>query len=273
MVSNKAKGRIDVLPEPPIQAVLEAGSEGNVRAVERALAILNAFSADQPFMGVAQIQKKTGLSRATVYRLLTTLSAARLVRSEGDPQRFTLDHGVMKFASVWLSTLDAVELARPILRELRETLGETTALFLLRENSRICAVEYKSREAISYSRGLGHAGDITQGATGKAILAAMQDDQVTNVLDTLGCHGLARSKLLEAVGETRRAGYAISFSEIIEGALAISVAFRDHRGDVAGSLGLFGPQPRFPETKIKRCANALMQASEALSSQLGFEPT
>ncbi|MBS2085448.1 helix-turn-helix domain-containing protein, partial [Klebsiella pneumoniae] len=42
----------------------EAGM-ASVRAVDRAIAILQCFSADQPAMSVIDIQKRVGLSRPT----------------------------------------------------------------------------------------------------------------------------------------------------------------------------------------------------------------
>ncbi|MFG1374327.1 IclR family transcriptional regulator [Xanthobacter oligotrophicus] len=246
--------------------------EGTIRAVERAIAVLNAFSIEQPSMSVIEIQKKVGLSRPTLYRLLATLSAARLVRGEGDPQRFSLDHGVMKFANVWLSTLDTVDLARPLLEALRDSSGETTGIFLLNDVTRICALECKSREAISYSRGLGNAGNITEGATGKAILAALPDDRIETVLDKLARSPDHRAQLLEAVRQTRERGYAISYSEIIDGAVAMASAFRNQKGDVVGSVGLFGPLSRFDDGKVEAASRSLMGVSEQLSSKLGFSP-
>lgn len=247
----------------------EEAAEGSVRAVDRAIAILNAFSVDQPSMSVIEIQKKVGLSRPTLYRLLSTLVAARLVRGEGDPQRFRLDHGVMNLANVWLSTLDVVDVARSLIEELRDSTGETAGLFLLRDHTRLCALECKSREVISYSRGMGNAGDISQGATGKAILAALNDHEVESALDAMKLKGDKRASIKTSVADTRERGYAISFSEIIEGAVAIAAPFYDYHGAVAGSVGLFGPQARFSEEKIKAAAGNVISTAASLSERLG----
>src|SRR3954471_15168848 len=109
------------------------GEGGTVRAVDRAIGILQCFTADKPALSVLEIQRRVGLSRPTLYRLLQTLGASGLIRAEGDPQRFRLAHGVMELAHVWLAGLDKVEVARPVLERLREATGETAALFVLRE--------------------------------------------------------------------------------------------------------------------------------------------
>src|SRR6266849_4173336 len=99
-----------------------------VRAVERAIEILQSFSVGKPSMSVVELQKTVRLSRPTLYRLLHTLVAKGLVRADGEPQRFTLDHGVAQLAHVWMSALDASNAAGPIISRLRDQTGETSAL-------------------------------------------------------------------------------------------------------------------------------------------------
>ena len=100
---------------------------GTVRAVERAIEILQAFS-NKSSMSVLEIQKAVGLSRPTLYRILKTLASKGLVRAHDTPQRFSLDYAVGGFAQSWLSGLDIVAAARPILERLHEESKETVGL-------------------------------------------------------------------------------------------------------------------------------------------------
>ena len=125
---------------------------GNVRAVERAIDILECFLPDKPWMSVLEIQRKVPLSRPTLYRLLQTLIAKGLVRSEGDPQRFALDFGIGRLAHNWIAAIDVIALARPILEELRTVTGETAALFVRRGNLRQCVAEVVSPHVLAISR-------------------------------------------------------------------------------------------------------------------------
>ena len=45
----------------------------HVRALERGLAVLRAFSPDHPSLTLAEVARRTGLTRATARRLLITL--------------------------------------------------------------------------------------------------------------------------------------------------------------------------------------------------------
>jgi DNA-binding IclR family transcriptional regulator len=247
----------------------EAGMS-SVRAVDRAIAILQCFSAEQPAMSVIDIQKRVGLSRPTLYRLLHTLAARGLVCSEGDPQRFRLAHGVMKLSHVWLRGLEVVNVARPIVEGLRDQTGETAALFRLQENRGICILECESRHVLSISRGVGDSLEITQGSTGKAMLAFMEPQRRSQLLAHMP-RGAHRLRFEEALAAAKRDGYATSRGEIIGGAVAVSSPFFDHRGSVVGSVGLYGPDARVSDDRLSEFAGLVRDAGRQISALLGFQ--
>ena len=157
----------------------------SVRAVERAIEILEVFTKSKPSMSVLEIQKEVGLSRPTLYRLLETLASKGLIRAHGTPQRFSLDYGVGRLAQSWLSGLDPVAAARLILERLHEETKETVALMTVRDQQSLCVLELPSPHVLAVSRGIGPMGHIARGATGKAILAFMDDKAVESILRTL----------------------------------------------------------------------------------------
>lgn len=240
----------------------------NVRAVDRAVAILQCFSSEKPSMSVVEIQRLVGLSRPTLYRLLETLAATGLIRSEGDPQRFKLAHGVMKLAHVWLSELDVVDIARPIIEGLRNQTGETAALFVLSDELRVCVLELQSRHVLSISRGVGDTGHVSQGASGKAILAFFDDERRAAVTDKLP-DDFARADLVTALAAARRDGYAVSRGEVFAGAVAIAAPYSDFRGQVIGSVGVFGPSARLDDDRLAQSAPLVVAAAQSLSAELG----
>jgi DNA-binding IclR family transcriptional regulator len=246
------------------------GPISTVRAVDRAIAILQCFSADKPAMSVLEIQRRVALSRPTLYRLLQTLAATGLIKAEGDPQRFRLAHGVMKLAHVWLAGLNKVDVARPILDRLREDTGETAALFVLREEKRICVLELESHHALSIARGVGDTGDITLGASGKAILAFLDEPRRDAILDqiTNKARRVELAKILESV---RSRGYATSHGEVFVGAVALAAPIFNHNGEVAGCLGVFGPKARVRDADLAHFARQVVEAAAALSAELGHK--
>jgi len=57
-----------------------ANAEGGVAAVDRAFAILSAFSIEQDCLALAEIARRTGLYKSTILRLIASLEKAGFVR-------------------------------------------------------------------------------------------------------------------------------------------------------------------------------------------------
>jgi DNA-binding IclR family transcriptional regulator len=257
------------LKEPATAEVASTdGAMAGVRAVDRAIAILQCFTPDQPALSVIEIQRRVGLSRPTLYRLLQTLAQRDLIQAQGDPQRFRLSHGVMKLSHVWLKGLEVVTLARPIVEGLRNLTGETAALFKLQEDRGICILECESRHVLSISRGVGDSLSLTRGSTGKAMLAFMEPDRRSEFLSTIP-RGAQRARLEEDVELARKRGYATSSGEIFVGAVAVSAPFFDHRGSIAGSVGIYGPSVRVNEQKMVEYSKLVCKAGQEISVLLG----
>jgi IclR family acetate operon transcriptional repressor len=255
----------DIEEGPP--AAQEKSSEG-VRAVERALDVLSAFAPGESELLVADLLKRVGLSRATLYRLLHTLEKKGFLASSGEPQRFRLGPAAARIAHVWSSSLDLAALARPAMLDAWAYTSETVALFVPRGEMRVCIAEIPSAQPLSFRRGVGYSERLVRGASGRAILAftplppgrleAYAAGTSTDVEWT-------RSQL----ALTRERGFAAGHNELIQGAYAVAVPFFDGHGAVAGSLGVFGPDVRLTEARVHEFGRYLCHLGGQLSAALG----
>lgn len=242
----------------------------SVRAVDRAIDILQCFSPEKPSMSVLDIQERVPtLSRPTLYRLLQTLAARGLVRSSGDPQRFSLDYGVGQLANNWMAGIDPLAAGQPILQHLREQTDETAALFILRGDQRLCVLEMAAPHFLKISRGVGETEHISRGASGKAILAFMSSEQVEPILRAVP-KGIDKKQLLQSLDSIRTEGFAVSRAEVFAGAIAIAAPYFDHTRKVVGSIGVFGPQARLDQSWEKNAIRSVIRSASELSSALGY---
>lgn len=243
----------------------------SVRAVERAIDILDAFSAERPALTITELARHVRLNRPTLYRMLSTLMKRGLVRLSGDPPRYRLDYGAARFAEIWSSSTDAGQSALPFLEPLLQRFDETVALYLRRDNTRICALELPSRQPLSYARGLGHAESLRLGASGIAILAFLPEDELEAILSEER-DATAIKALRRTIAQVRSRGYALSRGHLIVGAQAIAAPVFDRTQVPVAALGLFGPAARFSPERITECAEAVRRAAESLSKALGYAP-
>jgi IclR family transcriptional regulator, acetate operon repressor len=240
----------------------------NVRSIERAIDVLECIASDRRPVSIGEIEKRVKLSRPTLYRILSSLNRRAFVRKDGDPPRYRLDIGAGRLAEAWTNSLEIIPLATPLMQSLVDRFDETVALYLRRGGSRFCVAEIPSRQALSYSRGLGHSGTIFRGASGLAMLAFLNEDDAR---ESIAKHsGIAQKRSFQrTLLKIRELGYSVSSGEFIEGAQAIASPVFDQRGEVVASLGLFGPSVRFPAKRITECASAVRQSASRLSTLLG----
>jgi IclR family transcriptional regulator, acetate operon repressor len=239
-----------------------------VRAIDRAIDVLECFATGRRALSIGEIEKRVRLSRPTLYRILSTLMLRGFVRKDGDPPRYRLDIGIGRLADAWTNSLDIVRLAMPLLQGLLERYDETVALYLRKDNTRLCVAEVPSRQALSYSRGLGYSGSLVRGASGLAILAFLDADHAAQIIAQEHDSGRAQT-LRRKLIDIRRGGYALSGGDFIAGAQAIASPVFDRHGAAIGSLGLFGPSVRFPAKRVLDCARAVKHSASSLSSLLG----
>lgn len=232
----------------------EDNAHKTIRSIERAIDVLSCFDHATPQLSVTDLQKRTGLSRPTLYRILTTLQGRDLIRAFGDPQRFELGHAASRLAANWTGQDDFQRAARPILRRLWDDTDETVALFVVAGNGRkICIEELQSRQALTFTRGTGFTEDLEIGASGKAMLA-FRDPRATGA----------------ELDEVRRTGVCVSEGEIIEGAVAIAAPVFDRNGAVKGSVCIFGPAVRLEGARRTDCIENVRRASQEISAALGY---
>ena len=239
-----------------------------VRAVERALDILKAFSVNDDELSAAQLLERVPLSRPTLYRLLQTLVQSGFVVSSGEPQRFRLGPAVGQLTQVWSSSLNVSALGQAIMQRVWAATQETVALFVPQGAMRLCVAELPSPQALSFKRGVGYQERIVLGASGQVILAHANTsiEAIERYAEGLSLDPIRYAQELRLI---KKRGYATSKNALIEGAVAIAAPFFNSRGQVAGSIAVFGPGARLKDAKVRQFGAVLVKEAAALSQALG----
>jgi DNA-binding IclR family transcriptional regulator len=243
-------------------------AQDSVRAVDRALQILLAFAPGDDGLTVSELARRVDLSRPTLYRLLATLEQSRFLASSGEPQRFRLGSSVARLAHAWNASVNLGTVAQPMMRRVWEETGETVALFVPDGLFRLCVAEMPSPQALSFKRGVGYRERLVLGASGRAILAHMPDalPRLKGFAAGLKIDLKKYPRELAAIGAR---GFAVSRNELIQGAVAVAAPFFAGAGDVAGSIGIFGPSVRLGEPQVEKFGKLLVREAKEVSAALG----
>lgn len=233
----------------PTASDLQDDSTAGVAAVNRALALLGAFSKEHPSFTLTQLADATGLYKSTVLRLAESLELhGYLVRSTTGI--FTLGPTPMRLAALYRSNLHPAEVVMPVLRELMQATSESAALYVRAGNKRLCAYRVTSSRAISDTVQQGELLSLEKGAGGHVLLAFS------------GEIGMQYEKI-------RRQLIAVTLGERDSETAALACPVFGVDQKLEGALSLSGPIQRFTPADIKRMSPNLIMAARAITASLG----
>src|SRR6202453_1785435 len=93
-------------------------------SVRNAARVLRAFSRAGQELGITELSRQLGLGKSTVHRLVTTLTAERLLERGSTPGRYRLGLVLYELGAKVTEHVDLHQAALPVLTTLRHETGE-----------------------------------------------------------------------------------------------------------------------------------------------------
>ncbi len=248
-----------------------------IQAIERAIAVLRAFTNQEPELSVTELSQKLHLPKSTVSRILQTLAQAELVSRNQETGRYRLDVGVLALAENVLGKADLRQIARPYLRALANTLGETASLSVLESNGVVNLELAVGEQRLVMRVGwVGRRMPAHAVSAGKAMLAFLPQQERETFLDLplqpVTEHTITDlERFQRELDEVRRLGYALAMEELEEGLHAISAPIRDRTGRPVAAVSISGPAYRLTVERMRQIAPRVIATANQISRALGFE--
>ncbi len=252
-------------------------SEYNIRAVERALQILECFDDEHPTRGVTDIAEVTGLHKATAFRLITTLVNHGYLERVPERQEYRLG---MQLAALGFQTIRRLDLRRealPYMADLAKQCDEACDLSVFDRGEVLYIEVVLSRHVYAPASAVGLHLPAHATASGKLFLAHLAPDE----LDTLLSRPLAAytprtittpAALRADLALTRERGYGLDEEEYEVGVRAVSAPIRNGSGDLVAVLGMPGPVGRITRERVPDIAGLLVDNAQVISRRLGWAP-
>ncbi len=117
-----------------------------VPGLQRGLQLLAHFTRATPLLTGAELSRRMGLPRASVFRLLQTLEHMGFVQRQGNSNHYKLSIAVLRLGFEYLASMELAEQARPVLEALSATTGLSSHL-----------VVRDAREVVFVAKALGQA--------------------------------------------------------------------------------------------------------------------
>ena len=258
--------------------VSSASSSGGTgtEAADRVADVLTLFAHGPASVGVSEVARELGLSKAVVHRILQSLASRSFVTVNPDTREYRLGPAALALGARALRDVDLRRAARPVLRRLRDDTHETTTLSELVDDRRVYLDQIESRQEVKMTVDLGRPHPLHAGASSRVILAFLPTERIKRIIDgelpALTSDTITSAHALRhELDEVRRRGYATSHNERQLGAASVAAPVFNVESEVVGSLSVCGPASRFDDATTDRFAPLVKAAAEEVSRALGWD--
>ncbi len=247
----------------------------DVAVLGKALAIVESL-VEGKTLGVSELSERTGASKASAFRILSTLERRGYVTKDPASRKYRPGPRLVAIACTLVSGLDLVQGARPVLAALHAEFDETVNLGVLSEGQVLYLDILESSHGLRMAARVGKRDPLHSTALGKAILAWLPADETTGLLPQgrfARCTPrtiTTRPSLERQLVIFRKLGYAVDDEENEPGARCVGVPILDARGHPVAALSVSGPASRLHDATIRRIGRRLLAAASDVATRMGY---
>ena len=243
----------------------------------KVVTVLRSFTADEPLLGVTEIANRVGLHKSSVSRILATFEQEYVVERDAETRRFRLGLGLIAVAGPLLAELEERRVAYPVLRELTEQTGETSALMVWNGTESMCVEQIASHQQIKYATPLGARYQDALSSSVQVFLAQEPEERVRSLLCSgaityPGLDGSSLDAYMARLKEDLRRGWAINYGESSLDEVGVAAPVYDNRGDIVAAVLIPAPRFRGSLERLQSLGEACAAAARRVTIRLGGSP-
>lgn len=255
-----------------VSAGIDAGTTSATRVADVLLLFLDS---NDTSLGVTTIARRLGLSKAVVHRILVSLVSRGLLVPDRGTRRYRLGPAAAAVGARALRELDPRTIALPVLRRLRDATRETTTLSLVVGDWRVYVEQVESPQEIRMLVEIGRRFPMHAGASSKAILAWLPEEDQARLLSLplppLTARTITDVDLLrQELYRIRAEGVATSSGERQAGAASVAAPLLGLDGHAVGAISVCGPVERFGAEQTRSYRALVRDAARDVSGRLGW---
>jgi IclR family pca regulon transcriptional regulator len=261
-------------PTPAASLDVYTGDPNFMTSLARGLIVIQAFTQQSPQMTISQLSVKTGLSRAAVRRCLYTLTKLGFAGAE-DGSRYSLRPRMLTLSHTYTASNTLSTAAQPILERMSAALRESFSVATLDGDDIVYIARTQVNRVMAVDLHIGSRLPAYCTSMGRVLLAYLPTDQIEQYLAraVLTPHTTRTitsvEKLLLALRNVRRTGYALVDQEYEVGLRSLAVPVYSSTGRVVATINLSGNAPRLSVLEMQsRYLTHLRNAANELSAFL-----
>ncbi len=246
-------------------------SHRTIQSVDRALTLVRLLSSEDGEMTLNELAETTRLHKSTVHRLLASMQAVGLVERDPETGRYALGLEVVALSGIVLGRIEVLRIADPHMRNLADVSQETVNLGIRHSNDILNIEQIPGPRLLRSFDWIGKRNPLHLGAAAKALLANLQDDEISTYLATqTEREGLDETAIWDEVAKIRERGIAINDGQLDRDVFAIGAPIFGAAGHVIASLSVAGARVDFTPDRIAFLTTAVLETTATISRQMGY---
>jgi len=246
-----------------------------IRAVERTVDILDAFTLDQPAMTIEQIMRKTRLPRATVYRLLYTLERRGLIRYDRETLEYRLGFHFLQYSNIVASSLNLVKEAEEVLADIHVKTRQTVLMSVLEDGEMVYVFKREIPTGLKFSSSVGERRPLSYGALGRVLLAFQPEERIAEMLSRTFPQYTPQTvtdpaAIRQQLERIRKERVFHEAEQTILGVTAIAAPVFGSDGRAIAAIGLVFPSAQMTDDQKREAADMIRGAARVISERIGY---
>ena len=250
--------------------------KSRVKSLSNGLRLLHIIGKESKSNSLDQLTQKLQISKTACFRLLQTMKDHNFVEQDPSSKRYRLGSQIISLGSVAISRLNLLNIARPHMRLLRDSTGETVNLCILVGQEVVIIERFDAKFLLSSQIRVGSILPADGSACGKAILSYLSETRLREIYNFTE-NGTAQNfdsrqpSSIKEYQEMRYRGFSIINEEIEKGLGSIGCPILNHIGEAIAGMSISFPLSRYSiKDATKSLVPLLKEKCYKISSQLGF---
>jgi IclR family pca regulon transcriptional regulator len=255
------------------------GESSYSQSLERGLAVLSAFGAGRPLLGVSDLARELGLSRSTTHRYVATLASLRYLQQDTPTRKYRLGPRVLDLGFSAINSMELREISVPHLQTLSDETGYTVNVGVLEGTDVLylerCRSARQGQREIDLNLHVGSRLPAYCTSLGKVLLAYLPRDEQTETLARVefvqrGPNTITdRDAFVRELDRVRDSGLAISNEELAYGLRSIAAPVRAQTGEVVAAINLAVHRSMVSLEDLTNLGPTLQRTAAEISEHLG----
>lgn len=244
-----------------------------LQSLDRGMLALKLI-AEKGALSVTELAKEMGVDKSTVSRVLETLRKHDMVQLEKNSRKYHLGFRLMYLGERMASSIEIIDIARPVLMEVSRYLGQSVHLCAYNKASVYVIDQIVSSLPYTMSARIGMIEPLHSSSVGKCILAYRTEQRREEILEDYEMTPYTertitdKDALREELERIRQRGYSLDDEEMFLNVRCIAVPIFDYHGSVRYSIGISGPLGIMSGENLELYKKQLVQAAKKIGAKL-----